>query len=92
MKSLFQIDNENFPNWLSLSLGYSGNRMISALQKENQPQRTRQYFMSFDIDLNKIKTKNKTLNSVLHTFGFLKFPAPTVELKKGKMYFHPIYY
>jgi len=92
MKSLFQIDNESFPNWLSLSLGHSGNGMISALQKENQPQRTRQYFMSFDIDLNKIKTKNKTLNSVLHTFGFLKFPAPTVELKKGKLYFHPIYY
>jgi hypothetical protein len=92
MKSLFQIDNESFPNWLSLSLGHSGNGMISALQKENQPQRKRQFFLSLDIDLNKIKTKNKTLNSVLHTFGFLKFPAPTVELKKGKLYFHPIYY
>ena len=92
MKSLFQIDNENFPNWLSLSLGYSGNGMISALQKENQPQRKRQFLLSLDIDLNKIKTKNKTLNSVLHTFGFLKFPAPAVELKKGKLYFHPIYY
>ena len=92
MKSLLQIDNENFPNWLSLSLGHSGNGMISALQKENQPQRKRQFLLSLDIDLNKIKTKNKTLNSVLHTFGFLKFPAPAVELKKGKMYFHPIYY
>ena len=66
--------------------------MISALQKENQPQRKRQFLLSLDIDLNKIKTKNKTLNSVLHTFGFLKFPAPAVELKKGKLYFHPIYY
>jgi len=92
MKSLLQIDNENFPNWLSLSLGHSGNGMISALQEENQPQRKRQFLLSLDIDLNKIKTKNKTLNSVLHTFGFLKFPAPAVELKKGKLYFHPIYY
>ena len=42
--------------------------------------------------LNKVKTNSKFLNTVLHTFGFLKFPAPAVELTKGKLYFHPIYY
>jgi len=98
IKSLFKLKKECFPNWLSVSVGYSGNKMTTPYQEYSKPngnwspQRTRQYFMSFDIDLNKIRTKNKTLNSVLHTFGFLKFPAPTVELKKGKMYFHPIYY
>jgi len=92
MKSLLQIDNENFPNWLSLSLGHSGNGMIFALQKENQPQSKRQFLLSLDIDLNKVKTNSKFLNTVLHTFGFLKFPAPAVELTKGKLYFHPIYY
>jgi hypothetical protein len=87
MKSLLQIENESFPNWLSVSLGHSGNGMISALQKEQ-----RQFLLSLDIDLNKVKTNSKFLNIVLHTFGFLKFPAPAVELTKGKLYFHPIYY
>jgi hypothetical protein len=62
------------------------------LQKENQPQSKRQFLLSLDIDLNKVKTNSKFLNTVLHTFGFLKFPAPAVELTKGKLYFHPIYY
>ena len=54
--------------------------------------RERQYFLSFDIDLTKIKTKNKILSSIFHVFGFLKFPAPALELRKGNIYLHPIYY
>jgi len=42
--------------------------------------------------LNKIKTKNKVLNAVLHTFGFLKFPAPAMQYTNGNILFHPIYY
>jgi hypothetical protein len=98
LKSLFNIQNEDFPNWLSLSLGHSANKMITPYQeakKENGkwcPKRKRQYLLSFDIDLNKIKTKNKIFNSLLHTFGFLKFPAPTLELRSGGLYFHSIYF
>ena len=45
-----------------------------------------------DVDLNKIKTKSKIVNTVLHTFGFLKFPTPTFEFMNGNIVFHPIYY
>ena len=45
-----------------------------------------------EIDLNKIKTKNQFVNSVLHFFGFIKFPAPTIEINNGKLIFHPIYF
>ena len=83
-----QIENENFPSWLSVALGYGGDSMIPHTTEKAY----RQYYLSVDVDLNKIKTKNKTVNAVLHTFGFLKFPAPTFEFSKGNISFHPIYY
>ena len=98
LKSLLSVQNEDFPAWLSVSLGHSGNKMTEpyqAYKTENgilYPKRERQFLLSFDVDLNKIKTKNKTLNSILHTFGFLKFPAPALELRGGSLYFHSIYY
>ena len=86
-----QIENENFPSWLSVALGYGGDSMTQPYP-DNEKKEYRQYYLSVDVDLNKIKTKNKTVNTVLHTFGFLKFPAPTLEFSKGNISFHPIYY
>ncbi len=92
LKSLMQIENENFPNWLSLALGYSATAMETPFAEDNNSDRERQFLLSLDIDLNKIRTKNKALNAVLHTFGFLKFPAPAMQYTNGNMLFHPIYY
>ena len=98
LKSLLKIQNKDFPAWLSLSFGHSGNKMTEPYQEDKKengtwyPKRKRQFLLSFDVDLNKIKTKNKALNSILHSFGFLKFPAPTLELRNGNLFFHPIYY
>ena len=90
IKSVLQINDDNFPSWLSLALGYGANKMLSPYNEGDN--RERQYFFSFDIDLNKIKTRSKTLNNILHTFGFLKFPMPTLELRSNQIYFNPIYY
>ena len=90
VKSLLNINKEKFPSWLSFALGYGAENMI-----EPYPDRTmayRQYYLTFDVDLNKIKTKSKIINSVLHTFGFLKFPMPTLEFSNGDVSFHSIYY
>ena len=93
LKSLLNIENKNFPGWLSLALGYGADFMIQPYPKEGAPvYRKRQYFLSVDVDLNKIKTKSKLVNSVLHTFGFLKFPAPALHYRNGNIYFHSIYY
>jgi len=92
LKSLMQIENENFPNWLSLALGYSATGMETPFAQNNDSEREREFLLSLDVDLNKIKTKNKALNAVLHTFGFLKFPAPTMQYTNGNILFHPIYY
>ena len=87
-----QIKDENFPNWLSLAIGYSATGMQTPFPQNNNSERDREFLLSLDVDLNKIKTKNKVLNAVLHTFGFLKFPAPAIKYVNGNMLFHPIYY
>lgn len=92
IKSFFQIQNLDFPKWLSLAFGYGADNMVNPYHEEGDAIRYRQFLMSFDVDLNKIKTKNKTLNSVLHTFGFLKFPTPAIQYRNGNIFFHPIYY
>lgn len=91
MKSLLDIQNKNFPNWLSLALGYGADSMRGPYPKDGE-NIYRQYFLSFDVDLNKIRTKNKIVNSVLHALGFLKFPTPSLEFRNGQISIHPIYY
>ncbi|MDI1306528.1 MAG: DUF2279 domain-containing protein [bacterium] len=74
------------PKWLNLALGYGAERMITGNRENNMlfltqnPQRFRQFYASFDVDLTKINTKShflKTLFSVLNT---IKIPAPTIEM------------
>ena len=91
VKSLLNIQYENFPNWLSFAFGYGADAMIQPYGKEKD-KIYRQYYASFDIDLNKIKTKSKIVNSLLYTFGFLKFPFPTFEFSNGNLLFHSIHY
>ena len=93
IKSLFNLEDKNFPEWLNLAFGYSANAMVNPYRVLGDSYaRNRQFLMSFDIDLNKVKTKNKLINSIIHTFGFLKIPAPSLEFRKNNFYFHPIYY
>ena len=97
-KSLLNIQDKNFPDWLCLSFGHSGNKMTGPYQRDKKedgswhPKIKRQFLLSLDVDLTKIKTKNKALNSIIHAFGFLKFPAPTMQYANGNISFYPIYY
>jgi len=92
MKSLLNIEQVKFPNWLNLAIGYSGDNMTNPYHEEGDGERRRQYLLSLDVDLTRIKTKSKTWNSILHTFGFLKFPMPALELSNGNLSGHLIYY
>jgi len=93
LKSFIKLDNLVFPNWLNLSLGYGAHFMKEPYPKDGDiVWRKRQYLLSLDIDLSRIDTKNKFLNTVLHSFSFLKFPMPSLELRNGKLHAHPIYF
>ena len=92
LKSLFDIQTTNFPHWLNFAVGHGADGMVSAYQKQNDSQRKRQFLLSLDVDLTRVKTKSKILNTVLHSFGFIKFPMPTLELSNGKLHAHLIYF
>jgi len=93
INSLFDIQSTNFPQWLNVAVGHGAHFMTQPYPKDGGiVWRKRQYLLSLDIDLTRIDTKNKVLNTVLHTFGFLKFPMPTLELRNGKLHTHSLYF
>ncbi len=56
---------------------------------KNQFPRYRQFFLSLDIDLTRIKTKSPFLHTLLGSFNVLKIPAPTLEINTlGKIKGH----
>ena len=92
--------DSKFPKWLNIAFGYGAEGMISGnndsfMDSTGLPEqkRFRQYYLSFDIDLSKIRTNSKLLKTVFSTFNFIKIPAPTIEFSsasKGK--FHWLYF
>ena len=55
--------------------------------------RYRQFYLSLDVDLTKIKTKSHFWNTVFHGINIIKIPAPALEFNSlGKVQFHPIYF
>jgi uncharacterized protein YfiM (DUF2279 family) len=81
----FLGENTTFPKWLNFAVGYGADGMVGAFDNPSYLliNRQRQYYVSLDIDLTRIKTKSKLANTVLGAFGFIKFPMPTVEFNQG---------
>ena len=91
INSMFRVDNSQFPDWLNLALGHSAKGMTSPNNTTNDG-RYRQFFLSFDIDLMRIKSKNKILSVLSNVFGYIKIPFPTVEYTNNQFTLHPIYF
>ena len=91
INSIFRLDNSQFPDWLNLALGHSAKDMTSPNNTTNDG-RYRQFFLSFDIDLMRIKSKNKILNVLSNVFGYIKIPFPTIEYTNNQFTLHPIYF
>jgi uncharacterized protein YfiM (DUF2279 family) len=55
--------------------------------------RTRQYYLSLDVDLTRIRVRNRALRFVLHTLNVFKIPSPTLEWRQHRgLIFHPVYF
>jgi len=85
---------------LNFSVGYGAEEMTGAFDNSSADdsgaagfERYRQFYFSPDVDLTKIKTRSKALKTVFSLFGFLKIPAPTLEITdKGNAKFHWLYF
>jgi len=86
------------PKWFNVAFGYGAEGLIAGTEKTQleilpTQQRYRQFYLSLDIDLTKIKTNSTFLNSLFSVINFIKIPAPTLEINSlGKMKFHAIYF
>ena len=86
----------NFPKWINIALGYGAEGMLgvsNSLKNIVSPKPFRQFYISLDVDLSKIKTQSKILQSVFSVINFIKIPAPTLEFRsKGGLKFHYLYF
>jgi hypothetical protein len=76
------------PKWLNLAIGYGADGMISG-NAENmglfpmfKTERSRQFYLSLDVDLTKIETKSHFLKTIFSVLNTLKIPAPTIEYSR----------
>ena len=81
-----------FPKWLNVAVGYGADGMtggdfnppyIDANGNQLYFERYRQFYLSLDVDLTRIKTRSKFLKAVFYSVGFIKFPAPALEFNKN---------
>jgi len=86
------------PAWLQLAIGYGGDGLTGGSENyfdqtcncypvENS-KRIRQYYLSLDVDLSRIKVKNRFIKSVFSIVNTLKFPFPVIEFTKNNTNFH----
>ncbi|MGB0430904.1 MAG: DUF2279 domain-containing protein [Bacteroidia bacterium] len=78
------------PKWLNVAVGYSGEGMLGANWNvwydkagcynnyEHIP-RYRQYYLSFDVDWERIPTKSRLLKALAPYLNIVKVPFPTLE-------------
>jgi hypothetical protein len=90
-----------FPGWLCLDFGYGAEGMIGGTSnpimynQNGDPvsfQRYRQLYCSLDVDLTRIPTNLGALKAIFSTISFIKVPMPTLELSRGKLKFHILYF
>ena len=98
LKSFFPTST--IPKWFQISIGTGAEGMFGA--RENIAtdkngsitfdgraiKKYRQWYLAPDIDLTKIKTKHKSIKTILFILNSLKFPTPALELSNGKLKFN----
>jgi hypothetical protein len=103
----FLPTESRFPKWLNVAIGYGADNIYGGfdnvwtlkkgvqgatfvLSPTDYP-RYSQFYLSFDVDLTRIKTKNRIIKTLAKTFHYIKIPSPTLEYNTlGKFRFMPI--
>jgi len=97
----FSSSRKIFPKWLNIAFGYGAKGMTGTYENPAEVngqaipefQRTRQFYLSLDIDLSKIKTNSEFLRLLLDVANLIKIPLPTLEYNADDgMRFHALYF
>lgn len=80
---------KNVPKWLNIAVGYGAENMLFGSSNDfnytlENIQPYRQFYLSFDVDLTKIRTKSHLLKTLFSVFNTLKIPAPTLQINGNK--------
>ena len=98
------LKNERFPAWLAVAVGYGAEGMFGGRENRavdengavvfDRPdiRRYRQWYLAPDIDLSRIRTKNKAVNVLLTFLSAFKFPAPSLEFSRGKFRLNALHF
>ena len=88
------------PAWLNVAGGYGGESMINAHSDGpgsdavgNNGEPFRQYFLSVDVDLTRIRTRSPFVRTLLFALNCIKVPAPALEFRSdGRVLAHGLYF
>lgn len=92
------------PKWFAIAFGYGAQGMFGArsnvaVDKNGQItfnrsdiERYRQWYISPDIDLSKIRTNKKGLKVLFTILSAFKFPLPSVEFSRGNVIGHWLHF
>lgn len=90
--------DSKIPKWLNLAFGYGAEGMVSGnsgnttIVNDVNTQKTRQFYLSLDVDLTKIETKSHLLKTFFSVFNSLKIPAPTLEYAPRESFKGHVFY
>ena len=92
------LKESRLPVWLNLAVGYGADGMLTGHNDTvnnlliNQD-RQRQFYLSFDVDLSRLKTNSRFLRTIFDVFNIIKVPFPTLEFNgKTGIKLHGIYF
>ena len=98
----FLNDESKFPRWINVAIGFGAEGMLGGLENPEfdtdgnslpSSPRYRQFYVSLDVDLTKVRTKKKWLRTIFKAVNLIKLPFPTVEFNPvDKVKFHPVYF
>ena len=91
------IKKSKIPKWANLALGYGADGMLygseNVVENKIYPSRYRQFYLSLDINLTKIKTKSPFLKTIFFVCNSIKIPAPALEISPASgLQFHYFYF
>ena len=106
-RSFSRNSNSKLPPWLNLAVGYGAGNMYGGFTNEwtddrtgavyrldpAQYPRTREFYLSLDIDFTRLGVKNHFWRTVLSSLNFVKFPAPVIGVDtRGQFFASPLYW